>query len=196
MCQLPLPVSSCQLPHLSCHLWVCHSCRVIEICAWALRQMPKEWQWYLQHTQTHAHTLMCTCHTCAYATTFTWSSFKMQHALSELSKFVYFSSPSFLSATKSSTTKSLTKITHTHNTHTHDTHISSLPYFYYLWLLQVKWICQICLNNSRQKFLRWVLSCNLWHSLLLCQVDLISKFVFDLGNSLSLPPPPSLPLHF
>lgn len=83
------------------------------------------------------------------------------------------------------------KITHKNHTHTPS---HTLPYFYYLWLLQVKWICQICLNNSWQKFLRWVLSacvclslyisCNLWHSLLLWQVDLISKFIFDLGNSL------------
>lgn len=191
MCQLPLPVAGCQLPHLSCHLWVCYSCRVIEICAWALRQMPKEWQWYLQHTHTHTYVLVLathTCHTCGYVTTFTWSLFKMQHALSELSNFVYFSSTSSLSLPQSQAQQNHSQKSHTHTLpHTHClTFIiygccKLSEFVKYAWIILGKsfsgeFSLHVCVSLS--------LSCNLWHSLLLWQVDLISKFVFDLGNLL------------
>lgn len=129
----------------------------------------------LTHSCTHIHTL--TSYTCGYSSTFTWliqnATCTQRVEQVRLQLMWHLQRPVSLS------------LSHSH------TRMCVCVCFYYLWLLQVKWICQICLNNSRQKFVRWVLchvSCNLWQT---PQFDLISKFVFDLGSS-PLPPSHSL----
>lgn len=182
-CQCQLRVANCQLPVKSCHS--SHSCCVIEICMrlgassnvkQRVAARERERVTYKHtHSHTHALTFIHSLATLVVIHQLSLGSFKMQHALSELSKFA-FNSCATCSALSLSLSLSLAH-----------SHVCVCVCFYYLWLLQVKWICQICLNNSRQKFVRWILchvSCNLWQT---PQFDLISKFVFDLGSS-PLPP--------
>lgn len=198
---MPVATASCRLPVATSELPFV-----------SLPQLPRNWNMRLgassnakrvaviSATHTHTHICTCTCHThlphlwlCNnfYLELIQNATCTQRVKQLRLLLFNFFS----VSATKSSTTKSLTKITHTlpHThclTHTPSTHCLTFiiygccklsEFVKYAWITLGKsfsgeFSLHVCVSLS--------LSCNLWHSLLLWQVDLISKFVFDLGNLL------------